>query len=109
MPRGDKSKYSGKQKRQAAHIEERFESKGMGEGEAAGRAWKIVNKITGGGKRGGSGEGKPINKAPTRKGGKGGKRGGAAAASRPKSARVTAGRKAARTRAANSSRRQARG
>lgn len=96
MPRGDKSKYSGKQKRQAEHIEERFEEKGMGQREAAGRAWKIVNKITGGGKRGGSGEGKPIDKEPMRKGGR---RGAAVASSRPKSARSNAAKKAAKTRA----------
>ncbi len=95
MPRGDKRKYSSKQRRQAEHIEERFESKGMGSREAAGRAWKIVNKITGGGKRGGSGEGKPINKEPMEKGGQ---RGGAAASRRPKQARTNAAKKAARTR-----------
>ena len=107
MARGDKSKYSGKQRRQAQHIEERFESKGMDEREAASRAWKVVNKITGGGKRGGSGQGKPINKEPSRKGGR---RGGAASAARPKSARSNAAKKAARTRAARGgTKRRARG
>ncbi len=29
MPRGDKSKYTGKQKRQAEHIEEGYEERGV--------------------------------------------------------------------------------
>lgn len=48
MPRGDKSSYSSKQKRQAAHIEESYEKRGVGEKEAEKRAWKTVNKQTGG-------------------------------------------------------------
>lgn len=31
MPRGDKSKYTDKQKRQAAHIEESYEKRGVNE------------------------------------------------------------------------------
>lgn len=59
MPRGDKSKYTDKQKRQAEHIEEGYESRGVGEKEAERRAWATVNKMTGGGKKpGGSGRGK---------------------------------------------------
>jgi hypothetical protein len=74
MPRGDKSKYSGKQKRMAEHIEEGYEDRGVSEGEAKKRAWATVNKTTGGGRRGGSGEGKATNKEPMRRGGrKGGK------------------------------------
>ena len=34
MPRGDKSKYSEKQKRQAEHIEEGYKSRGVDEAEA---------------------------------------------------------------------------
>src|SRR3990172_5912837 len=57
MPRGDKSKYTEKQKRQAEHIEEGYEKRGGGEGEAARRAWSTVNKTTGGAKKaGGSGQ-----------------------------------------------------
>lgn len=75
MPRGDKSKYSGKQKRQAEHIEKGYEKRGVSEGEAERRAWATVNKMTGGGKRaGGSGRGKKTNKAPARKGGRAGGR-----------------------------------
>ena len=96
MPRGDKSKYTEKQKRQAEHIEEGYEARGIGDEEAERRAWATVNRMTGGGrKEGGSGRGKPVNKAPARKGGR---KGGAAAAARPKSARVASAKKAAATR-----------
>ena len=70
MPRGDKSAYTDKQKRQAEHIEEGYEHRGVPEGEAERRAWATVNKETGGGKKSGSGRGKPKNTAPSRKGGK---------------------------------------
>ncbi len=70
MPRGDKSSYSGKQKRQAAHIEEGYESRGIRRGEAKRRAWATVNKMTGGGKKSGSGRGKKTNRHPARKGGR---------------------------------------
>ena len=56
MPRGDKSKYTEKQKRQAEHIEEGYESQGVPEKTAEQIAWATVNKTTGGGKHpGGSG------------------------------------------------------
>ena len=56
MPQGDKSKYTDKQKRQAEHIEESYEQKGISEKEAEARAWATVNKEDGGGKKpGGSG------------------------------------------------------
>ena len=38
MPRGDKSKYTDKQKRQAEHIEESYKEKGVSEDEAEERA-----------------------------------------------------------------------
>lgn len=95
MPRGDKSKYTEKQKRQAEKIEKGYEKRGVGEDEAERRAWATVNKMTGGGRRGGAGEGKPTNKAPAKKGGR---KGGKAAAARPKSARVASAKKAAATR-----------
>ena len=50
MPRGDKSKYTEKQKRQAEHNKEDYESRGLNEEQAAKRAWAAVNKMTGGGK-----------------------------------------------------------
>jgi plasmid stabilization system protein ParE len=99
MARGDKSSYTTKQKRQARHIEEGYEKRGVGEEEAERRAWATVNKSTGGGKKTGSGRGKTTSKAPARKGGR---KGGAASASRPKSARQASARKAARTRKARS-------
>lgn len=70
MPRGDKSKYTGKQDRQAEHIEEGYEKRGVGKKEAKRRAWASVNKMSGGGKKSGSGRGKKTNKAPARKGGR---------------------------------------
>ncbi|GBQ51564.1 transcriptional regulator [Komagataeibacter sucrofermentans DSM 15973] len=56
MPRGDKTAYTGKQKRQAAHIEESYEQRGINEDEAKRRAWATVNKETGGGQKKGSGK-----------------------------------------------------
>ena len=70
MPRGDKSKYTDKQKRQAQHIEEGYEDKGVSKKEAESRAWATVNKETGGGKKSGSGRAKKSNKSSSRKGGK---------------------------------------
>ena len=51
MPRGDKSSYTGKQKRQAEHIEEGYEKKGADSAKAKRIAWATVNKKTGGGKK----------------------------------------------------------
>ena len=97
---GSKAKYTEKQKRQAAHIEEGYEERGVSKDEAEARAWATVNKMDGGGKKpGGSGVGKKTNKAPARKGGR---KGGAAAAARPKSARKASAKKAAATRKRNS-------
>jgi plasmid stabilization system protein ParE len=61
MPRGDKSKYTDKQKRQAEHIEEGYEKSGASEDEAERRAWATVNKESGGGKLSGSGRKKSSN------------------------------------------------
>ena len=96
MARGSKSKYTSKQKRQAEHIEEGYENRGLPDDEAARRAWATVNKMTGGGKKSGSGRGKKVNKAPAHKGGR---KGGAASASRPAAARSVSAKKAAATRA----------
>lgn len=61
MAKGSKAKYTDKQKRQARHIELGYEREGIGEREAASRAWATVNKTDGGGnKRGGSGYGKRL-------------------------------------------------
>ena len=96
MPRGDKSSYSSKQKREARHIEEGYEKRGVGRKESARRAWATVNKETGGGKKSGSGRGRKTNRAPSKKGGR---LGGAASARRSAAARSASARKAARTRA----------
>jgi hypothetical protein len=55
MPHGDKSSYTDIQKRQAAHIEAGYEKKGVGLKAAEARAWATVNKLSGGGKKSGSG------------------------------------------------------
>lgn len=70
MPRGDKSKYTDKQKRQAEHIEEGYEDRGVSKKEAERRAWATVNKESGGGKKSGSGRGKKSTKSASRTGGK---------------------------------------
>ena len=100
MPRGDKSAYTDKQKRQAQHIEESYEARGVPEDEAEKRAWATVNKTSGGGKKSGSGRGKTENKAPAQKGGR---KGGAASASRTPAERSASAKKAAATRKANAS------
>lgn len=51
MPRGDKSSYTDKQKRQASHIEESEKKKGRSEDSAERIAWATVNKHDGGGKK----------------------------------------------------------
>ena len=84
MPRGDKSSYTDKQKRQAEHIEEGYKKRGTSEKEAERRAWATVNKETGGGKKSGSGRGKPVNRSASRKGGQ---KGGAARKGRTTSAK----------------------
>lgn len=58
MPQGDKSAYTDKQKRQARHIEDSYESRGVGHEEAEKRAWATVNRRSGGGKLSGSGRGR---------------------------------------------------
>ncbi|HWL30942.1 MAG TPA: plasmid stabilization protein [Xanthobacteraceae bacterium] len=95
MPRGDKSSYTGKQKRKAEHIEEGYEKRGVGRPEATRRAWATVNKESHGGKKSGSGRGKKTSHASSHKGGR---IGGRASASRPAAARSASARKAARTR-----------
>jgi plasmid stabilization system protein ParE len=55
MPQGDKSRYTDKQERQAEHIETGYKKKGLSTNTAEARAWATVNKLTGGGKKSGSG------------------------------------------------------
>ncbi|HSW18258.1 MAG TPA: plasmid stabilization protein [Ramlibacter sp.] len=98
MPRGDKSSYTDKQKRQAEHIEKGYEQRGLGNAEAERRAWATVNKETGGGKKSGSGRGKPMDTSPSRKGGEAG---GRASASRSAAERSASAKKGAATRKRN--------
>ena len=95
MPRGDKSRYTGKQERKADHIAEGYEKRGVSENEAERRAWATVNKESGGGNKSGSGRGKPDNHESAKKGGR---IGGEASARRSKEERSAAAKKAAATR-----------
>ena len=75
MPRGDKDKYTDREKRLARHIEKGYEERGVSEDEAERRAWATVNAIHHGGEKpGGGGYGKPENHEPMRKGGRKGGR-----------------------------------
>jgi len=98
MPRGDKSAYTDKQKRKAAHIAEGYKQRGVSRDEAEARAWATVNKESGGGNLSGSGRGVPDTKVSARKGGR---IGGANSAARPKAARSAVAPKAAATHRAN--------
>ena len=82
MPRGDKSSYTGKQKREAAHIEESYKKRGVSAKTAAKRAWATVNKTTGGAKKG-----KAAKKAPRK----------AARKATKKAAKKSSGRKRSRS------------
>lgn len=66
MPRGEKSAYTDKQKRQAEHIEESEIDQGRSRDDAERIAWATVNKQDGGGKKSGSGR-KTAKKSPSRK------------------------------------------
>ena len=94
MPRGDKSKYTDKQKRKAEHIAEGYEDRGVPEKEAERRAWATVNKESGGGNKSGSGRGKADTHVSSKKG-------GAASASRTAEQRSASAKKAAATRKRN--------
>jgi len=51
MPRGSKSSYTNKQKRQAQHIEQSEKNRGKSNKVSERIAWATVNKQTGGGKK----------------------------------------------------------
>jgi len=70
MPRDDKGKYAGKQKRKAHKIEEGYKKRGVSSKEAARRAYATVNKEEGGGKKSGSGRGKKSKHSSSREGGR---------------------------------------
>ncbi len=93
MPRGDKGKYTDKQKRRAEHIADGYSEGGVGAKEAKRRAWATVNAESHGGEKpGGSGYGKPETHQASRKGGRIGAR------RRTAASRASGGRKAAATR-----------
>lgn len=98
MPRGDKSKYTDKQKRKAEHIAEGYEDRGVSAGEAKRRAWATVNRESGGGEKSGSGRGRAESHASSRKGGH---KGGEASAHRSAAERSASAKKAAATRKRN--------
>ncbi|PZU57615.1 MAG: plasmid stabilization protein [Sphingobium sp.] len=81
MPRGDKSAYTDKQKRKAAHIEESYEDRGVPKDEAQRRAWATVNKESGGGNRSGSGRGRKDTHVSSSRGGRANKSGSSEARS----------------------------
>ena len=91
MPRGDNDAYTDKQKRQAEHIEEGYEDRGVSKKEAEARAWATVNKQDHGGKKSGSGRGRTRDMSPSRKG-------GAASAGRSAADRTAAAKKGWETR-----------
>lgn len=95
MPRGDKDKYTDKQKRKAEHIEDSYKERGVSSDEAERRAWATVNEDSGGGNKSGSGRGKPDTNTSAKKGGAAG---GEASARRSASARSASATKAAATR-----------
>lgn len=94
MPRGDKSAYTDKQKREAQHIEEGYEKRGVPKKTAEARAWATVNKNTGGGNKSGSGRGKKDTNEASKQGGRAQKKGSA-------EARTAAARKGWETRRRN--------
>lgn len=55
MPQGDKSSYTTKQKRQAHHIEDSEKKSGKSSARAKQIGYATVNKMSGGGKKTGSG------------------------------------------------------
>lgn len=83
MARGDKDKYTDKQKRQAEHIADGYSERGVPKKAAKARAWATVNKETGGGNKSGSGRGKPDTNVSAKAGGrKGGRKTAAKQASK---------------------------
>ena len=95
MPRGDKSSYTSKQKRQAEHIEEGYENRGTSKKEAERRAWATVNKESGGGKKSGSGRKRaPAKRAASKRAS------GTRSSSSRASSKSAGGRKTARRRSA---------
>lgn len=62
MPRGDKFSYTDQHKRQVTYIKEGYEKKGVPKDEAKPRAWATENKVSGGGKKPGTGRAKAVKR-----------------------------------------------
>lgn len=92
MARGDKDKYTDKQKRKAEHIAAGYSERGVPKKEAKARAWATVNKDSGGGNKAGSGRGKPDTTASAQAGGR---KGGRKTAAKKKTAAKQSSRKTA--------------
>lgn len=67
MPRGSKTAYTTKQRRQAKHIEDSEKKTGKSTKTAARIAYATVNKQDGGGKKSGSGRKRPSTSKRTSK------------------------------------------
>lgn len=70
MPRGSKSSYTSKQRRQASHIEDSAKKRGKSSTRAKQIAYATVNKQDGGGKKSGSGRGRKRSTASSKRGGR---------------------------------------
>ena len=94
MPRGSKSKYTSKQRRQAHHIEESAEKRGYSAKRAAQIGYATVNKQDKGGKKAGGGRGRSRSTSSNSKGGS-----KSSSSSRSSSSRSRGGSPAAHVRA----------
>ena len=70
MPRGSKTKYTSRQRRQAQHIEDSGTKRGMSSKRAAQMAYATVNKQDKGGKKAGSGRGRKRSNVSAKEGGR---------------------------------------
>ena len=97
MARGDKDKYTDKQKRKAEHIAEGYGERGVPKKQAKARAWATVNKESGGGNKAGSGRGKPATTVSAKAGGR---KGGRKTAAKKTAVKKTAKKASKKTSAA---------
>lgn len=93
MARGDKDKYTDKQKRKAEHIADGYSERGVPKKEAKARAWATVNKESGGGNKAGSGRGKQGTTVSAKAGGRKGGRNTAAKQQAKQTSKATAKKK----------------
>lgn len=98
MPKGDKSSYTDKQKRQAQHIEEGYESVGRPKLRLKDARGPRSTRKPVEAESQDQASATPTDKSPSKKGGR---LGGAVAAARPATERSASAKKAARTRKRN--------